>query len=151
MIAIDSSRPGDVAWTEGNHVEFLAERATYFARLAAVISSLVPDEEVRLTVGRGDSDECGADDEPAIATLVLCRRSPDVRGLPRHSHSGRLAKNANGVARKARSCHEIAFPRLAGSRGQGLALSFVAAMKIGGATRLGNFRRVGLVRCAPWI
>src|ERR1019366_10084153 len=51
---IDSGRPAGVAWTEGNHVEFLVEGATYFARLTAVISSLGPDGQVLFTDWRGD-------------------------------------------------------------------------------------------------
>jgi phosphatidylserine/phosphatidylglycerophosphate/cardiolipin synthase-like enzyme len=100
---IDSGRPGGVAWTEGNHVEFLVEGATYFARLAAVISSLGPDEEVRFTDWRGDGDECVADDGPAIATLMadLCRRGTDVRGLLWRSHSDRLAFSAKDNRRFA--------------------------------------------------
>jgi len=71
--------------------------------LAAVISSLGPDEEVRFTDWRGDGDECVADDGPAIATLMagLCRRGADVRGLLWHSHSDRLAFSAKDNRRFA--------------------------------------------------
>jgi phosphatidylserine/phosphatidylglycerophosphate/cardiolipin synthase-like enzyme len=100
---IDSGRPGGVAWTEGNHVEFLVEGATYFARLAAVISSLGPDEQVRFTDWRGDGDEQVTDGGPAIATLIadLCRRGTDVRGLLWRSHSDRLAFSAKDNRRFA--------------------------------------------------
>ena len=37
---IDSLRSGDIAWTEGNHVSFHIDGATYFTRLADAISSL---------------------------------------------------------------------------------------------------------------
>jgi phosphatidylserine/phosphatidylglycerophosphate/cardiolipin synthase-like enzyme len=100
---IDSGRPGGVAWTEGNHVEFLVEGASYFARLATVISSLGPDVEMRFTDWRGDGDERVADDGPAIATLMadLCRRGTDVRGLLWRSHSDRLAFSAKDNKRFA--------------------------------------------------
>jgi phosphatidylserine/phosphatidylglycerophosphate/cardiolipin synthase-like enzyme len=93
---IDSGRPGGVAWTEGNHVEFRVEGATYFARLAAVMSNLAPDGEVRFTDWRGDGDERLADGGPAVSTILadLCRRGADVRGLLWRSHSDRLAFSA---------------------------------------------------------
>jgi phosphatidylserine/phosphatidylglycerophosphate/cardiolipin synthase-like enzyme len=96
MTKIDSGRPGGVAWTEGNHVEFLVDGATYFARLSEVLSSLGPGDAVRFTDWRGDGDEYLADGGPAIATLIadLCRRGADVRGLLWRSHSDRLAFSA---------------------------------------------------------
>src|ERR1035437_138293 len=103
MTEIDSGRPGGVAWTEGNHVAFLVDGATYFARLAAVIAVLGPDDEVRFTDWRGDGDERVTDDGPAVATLIadLCRRGTDVRGLLWRSHSDRLAFSAKENRRLA--------------------------------------------------
>jgi phosphatidylserine/phosphatidylglycerophosphate/cardiolipin synthase-like enzyme len=90
---IDTSRSFDIAWTEGNSVEFLVHGATYFARLATVISALGARDEVRFTDWRGDGDERMADDQPSIASLMsaLCRRGADVRGLLWRSHSDRIA------------------------------------------------------------
>ena len=90
---IDASRSFDIAWTEGNSVEFLVHGATYFARLASVISTLGSEDEVRFTDWRGDGDERMADDQPSIASLMadLCRRGADVRGLLWRSHSDRIA------------------------------------------------------------
>ena len=103
MTEIDSGRPRGVAWTEGNHVAFLVDGATYFARLAAVIAVLGPDDEVRFTDWRGDGDERVTDDGPAVATLIadLCRRGTDVRGLLWRSHSDRLAFSAKENRRLA--------------------------------------------------
>jgi phosphatidylserine/phosphatidylglycerophosphate/cardiolipin synthase-like enzyme len=100
---IDSGRPEGVAWTEGNHVEFLVDGAKYFGRLAAVISNLGPHDEVRFADWRGDGDECLSDGGPEIATLIadLCRRGTDVRGLLWRSHSDRLAFSAKQNRRLA--------------------------------------------------
>ena len=90
---IDASRFDDIAWTEGNSVEFLVHGAMYFARLASVISALGSEDEVRFTDWRGDGDERMGDDQPSIASLMaaLCSRGADVRGLLWRSHSDRIA------------------------------------------------------------
>jgi phosphatidylserine/phosphatidylglycerophosphate/cardiolipin synthase-like enzyme len=90
---IDANRFSDSAWTEGNIVEVLVHGATYFARLAAAVSSLGAGDEVRFTDWRGDGDERLADDQPSIASLMaaVCDRGADVRGLLWRSHSDRIA------------------------------------------------------------
>jgi len=100
---IDSGRTGGVAWTEGNHVAFLIDGASYFGRLTKIISSLGPDDEVRFTDWRSDGGESVSDDGPAIATLMadLCRRGTNVRGLLWRSHSDRLAFSAKENRRLA--------------------------------------------------
>ncbi|MHB1988531.1 MAG: phospholipase D family protein [Acidimicrobiales bacterium] len=100
---IDSGKQTGVAWTEGNHVEFLVEGAMYFSRLAEVISEIGVDDEVRFADWRGDGDERISDDGPAIATLMAaaCRRGADVRGLLWRSHSDRLAFSAQENRRLA--------------------------------------------------
>jgi phosphatidylserine/phosphatidylglycerophosphate/cardiolipin synthase-like enzyme len=105
---IDASRSCDIAWTEGNSVEFLVHGATYFARLASVISVLGTGDEVRFTDWRGDGDERMADDLPTIASLIaaLCGRGADVRGLLWRSHSDRIAfskKENRTLARESTS------------------------------------------------
>jgi phosphatidylserine/phosphatidylglycerophosphate/cardiolipin synthase-like enzyme len=93
MTEIDSHRSEGVAWTEGNHVSFHIDGVSYFTRLAEVISSLEPHDEVRFTDWRGDADEHVSVDGTSIATLLAdsCRRDVDVRGLLWRSHSDRFA------------------------------------------------------------
>ena len=90
---IDANRSFDIAWTEGNTVELLIHGATYFARLASVVSALGAGDEVRLTDWRGDGNERMTDDQPSIGSLLaaLCSRGADVRGLIWRSHSDRIA------------------------------------------------------------
>ena len=93
MTEIDSRRSAGVAWTEGNHVTFLIDGVSYFTRLAEVISSLEPHDEVRFTDWRGDGDERVSGDGTSISELlaIACRRGVDVRGLLWRSHSDRFA------------------------------------------------------------
>ena len=101
---IDSQRRNGHAWTEGNNVAFLVEGATYFERLAVVLSNLRSGDQVRFTDWRGDGNECVTDDGQAIATLMaqLCRRGVDVRGLLWRSHSDRMSFSAKENRRLAR-------------------------------------------------
>jgi len=93
MTEIDSRRSEGVAWTEGNHVTFLIDGVSYFTRLAEVISSLEPHDEVRFTDWRGDGDELVSGDGTSISELlaIASRRGVDVRGLLWRSHSDRFA------------------------------------------------------------
>jgi phosphatidylserine/phosphatidylglycerophosphate/cardiolipin synthase-like enzyme len=90
---IDSQRLEGVAWTEGNHVSFHIDGATYFTRLAEAVSSLEPHDEIRFTDWRGDASERIAPDGSSIVTLLAnaCRHGVDVRGLLWRSHSDRFA------------------------------------------------------------
>jgi len=90
---IDAQQSIDVAWSDGNHVEFLIDGASYFTRLSEAISCLEPSDEVRFTDWRGDADEFVSDDGTTIAKLLAdtCRRGVDVRGLVWRSHSDRFA------------------------------------------------------------
>ena len=93
---IDSRRPSDAAWTEGNDVSVLVDGVTYFARLAEVIANLERGDQLRFTDWRGDGDEIVSHDGPTIATLLAsaCHRGVDVRGLLWRSHSDRFAFSA---------------------------------------------------------
>jgi phosphatidylserine/phosphatidylglycerophosphate/cardiolipin synthase-like enzyme len=103
MTEIDSHRSGVAAWTEGNHVDFLIDGVSYFTRLAEVISSLDPDDEVRFADWRGDADERISGEGISIAALLAnsCRRGVDVRGLLWRSHSDRFGFNSQQNRRLA--------------------------------------------------
>jgi phosphatidylserine/phosphatidylglycerophosphate/cardiolipin synthase-like enzyme len=90
---LDVDNPGGAAWTEGNDVRFHVDGASYLRRLAEVLSSLGPGDEVRFTDWRGDGDELMTDDGTDVATLLsdACERNVDVRGLLWRSHSDRLS------------------------------------------------------------
>ena len=100
---IDTRRSGMAAWTEGNHVDFLIDGVSYFTRLAEVISSLEPHDEVRFADWRGDADERISSEGTSIATLLAnaCRRGVDVRGLLWRSHSDRFGFNSQQNRRLA--------------------------------------------------
>lgn len=94
MTQIDSNRSGGVAWTEGNHVSFHIDGASYFNRLAEVIASLEANDEIRLTDWRGDADEHMTASGTSIATILADagRRGVDIRGLLWRSHSPDLLR-----------------------------------------------------------
>jgi phosphatidylserine/phosphatidylglycerophosphate/cardiolipin synthase-like enzyme len=96
MTEIDSHRSEGAAWTEGNHVYFLIDGVSYFTRLAEVISSLEPHDEVRFVDWRGDGDERVSEDGTSVAALLAgaCRKGVDVRGLLWRSHSDRFGFNS---------------------------------------------------------
>jgi len=81
------------AWTEGNAVTPLVDGATYFDRLADIVSTLGPGAEVRFTDWRGDGDELLRRGGPTVARLFAdaSARGVDVRGLLWRSHSDRIS------------------------------------------------------------
>ena len=93
---IDAHRSSCVGWTEGNHVEFLLDGATYFTHLLDEISNLGSGDWLQFTDWRCDGDERMTEEGPTIADLVAasCRRGVDVRGLLWRSHSDRFAFSA---------------------------------------------------------
>ena len=93
---IDAHRSACAGWTEGNHVDFLLDGATYFAQLLEELSRLENGDTLRFTDWRCDGDERMTEDGPTIADVVAasCRRGVDVRGLLWRSHSDRLAFSA---------------------------------------------------------
>ena len=103
MTEIDSRHSGYAAWTEGNHVAFLIDGISYFTRLAEIISSLEPHDEIRFADWRGDADEVVSSNGVSIAALLAnsCRRGVDVRGLLWRSHSDRFGFNSQQNRRLA--------------------------------------------------
>ena len=100
---LDVGRAG-AAWTEGNHVEFLVDGATYFTQLERAMSTLGPDDQVRFTDWRSDGDESLTDDGASVASLFAraSRAGVDVRGLVWRSHSDRFAFSAKQNRQMAR-------------------------------------------------
>jgi hypothetical protein len=94
-----------------------------------------------------------ADDVPAIARLGQICADVVLTSAGCSTFPQRSARCECQWSREERE--ELSRDRIPAacgvSPGQGLALSLVAAMESGGATQLGNFRWVGLMRCAPWF
>jgi phosphatidylserine/phosphatidylglycerophosphate/cardiolipin synthase-like enzyme len=86
--SIDRDKPGDEAWTCGNHLGPSLHGAEYFAALVREVSALGSGDMLWLTDWRGEDDEVLAADGPRLGTLLTdaCRRGVQVRGLLWRSH-----------------------------------------------------------------
>ncbi len=82
-------RHGDVAWTEGNHVDVLVDGVDYFERLHAELSATTGADTIQFTGLEGSADERLRHEGSEVGRVLAdaAERGVAVRGLVWRSHA----------------------------------------------------------------